>query len=109
VLTNRPACFAILQPFLRSWNDLFPQLYEEAVTRPQLGEQTLVTPPWDLIAALRGRLEALMADYVIYRRRTGPLSGGDPLQDFYYAWQRLCDVLALGWRRIFLYLPAHAR
>jgi DNA excision repair protein ERCC-2 len=61
----------------------------------------------DLIAALRGRLETLMADYVIYRRRTGPLSGGDPLQDFYYAWQRLCDVLALGGDE-FSYIYQHA-
>jgi DNA excision repair protein ERCC-2 len=93
--------------FFMELDDLFPQLYEAAVTPPQIGEQTLVTPPWDGIAALRGRLEALMADYVIYRRRTGPLSGGDPLQDFYYAWQRLCDVLALGGDE-FSYIYQHA-
>src|SRR5712691_1963744 len=86
--------FRDFEAFFMALDDLFPQLYEEA--HPQVDEPTLVTPPWDLIAALRGHLEALMADYVIYRRRTGPLSGGDPLQDFYYAWQRLCDVLALG-------------
>jgi len=86
--------FRDFEAFFMALDDLFLQLYEEA--HPQVGEPTLVTPPWDLIAALRGHLEALMADYVIYRRRTGPLSGGDPLQDFYYAWQRLCDVLALG-------------
>jgi DNA excision repair protein ERCC-2 len=82
--------------FFAELDELFPQLYEAAMERPQIGEPTLVTPPWELIAALRGRLETLMTDYVIYRRRTGPLSGGDPIQDFYYAWQRLCDVLALG-------------
>jgi len=99
--------FRDFEAFFAELDDLFPQLYEEAVTRPQIGEQTLVTPPWELIAALRGRLEALMADYVIYRRRTGPLSGGDPLQDFYYAWQRLCDVLALGGDE-FSYIYQHA-
>jgi DNA excision repair protein ERCC-2 len=82
--------------FFAELDELFPQLYEAAMERPQIGEPTLITPPWELIAALRGRLEVLMTDYVIYRRRTGPLSGGDPIQDFYYAWQRLCDVLALG-------------
>src|SRR5713101_3158222 len=86
--------FRDFEAFFVALDDLFPQLYEEA--HPQIGEQTLVTPPWDLIAELRGHLEALMADYVIYRRRTGPVPGGDLLQDFYYAWQRLCDVLALG-------------
>ena len=106
--TDEPArLFRDFAAFFTELDDLFPQLYEEAVTRPQLGEQTLVTPPWDLIAALRGRLETLMADYVIYRRRTGPLSGGDPLQDFYYAWQRLCDVLALGGDE-FSYIYQHA-
>lgn len=97
--------FRDFETFFVALDDLFPQLYEEA--HPQVGEQTLVTPPWDLIAALRGHLEALMADYVIYRRRTGPVPGGDLLQDFYYAWQRLCDVLALGGDE-FAYIYQHA-
>ena len=97
--------FRDFEAFFVALDDLFPQLYEEA--HPQVGEQTLVTPPWDLIAALRGHLEALMADYVIYRRRTGPVSGGDLLQDFYYAWQRLCDVLALGGDE-FAYIYQHS-
>ena len=88
--------FRDFEAFFMALDDLFPRLYDEATTRPQIGEQTLVTPPWDLIAELRGHLEALMADYVIYRRRTGHVPGGDLLQEFYYAWQRLCDVLALG-------------
>jgi DNA excision repair protein ERCC-2 len=93
--------------FFVELDDLFPQLYEAAMVRPEVGAPTLVTPPWELIAALRGRLETLMSDYVIYRRRTGPLSGGDPLQDFYYTWQRLCDVLALGGDE-FSYIYQHA-
>jgi len=88
--------FRDFEHFFADLDDLFPQLYEDAPARPQPGAQTLVTPPWDYIAELRGRLETLIAEYVIYRRRNGPVPGGDPLQDFYYNWQRLCDVLALG-------------
>jgi DNA excision repair protein ERCC-2 len=55
---------------------------------------------------LRQQLEALMLDYVIYRRRSGPAPGGDPIQDFYYAFGRFCDVLALGGDE-FSYLYQH--
>lgn len=103
---DQPArLFRDFEAFFLALDDLFPRLYAEA--HPQVGEQALVAPPWELIAALRGHLEALMADYVIYRRRAGHDPGGDPLQDFYYAWQRLCDVLALGGDE-FSYIYQHA-
>lgn len=98
--------FRDFEAFFLALDELFPRLYAEAFTPPKAGEQTLVTPPWEVIAQLRGRLETLMADYVIYRRRTGLPPGGDPLQDFYYAWQRLCDVLALGGDE-FAYIYTH--
>lgn len=94
---DQPArLFRDFEAFFLALDDLFPRLCADAMTSPKSGEQMLVTPPLDLLAQWRGQLESLMAEYVIYRRRTGPEPGGDPLQDFYYAWQRLCDVLALG-------------
>ncbi|MGE3539496.1 MAG: helicase C-terminal domain-containing protein [Candidatus Tectimicrobiota bacterium] len=98
--------FRDFETFFLALDALFPRLYAEAMTPPRVGEQTLVTPPWEMLAQLRGQLETLMADYIIYRRRTGLTPGGDPLQDFYYAWQRLCDVLALGGDE-FAYLYTH--
>jgi DNA excision repair protein ERCC-2 len=58
------------------------------------------------MAELRQQLESVMVDYVIYRRRMGHEPGGDLIQDFYYDFQRLCDVLALGGDE-FEYLYAH--
>ena len=66
-----------------------------------------VEPPVERFAGLRQRLEGLMVDYAIYRRRAGPLAGdGDPVQEFYYLFQRFCDVLALGGEE-FDYLYEH--
>ena len=66
-----------------------------------------VEPPVERFAELRQRLEDLMVDYAIYRRRAGPIAGdGDPVQDFYYLFQRFCDVLALGGEE-FAYLYHH--
>ena len=66
-----------------------------------------VEPPVERFAELRQRLEGLMVDYAIYRRRAGPLAGdGDPVQEFYYLFQRFCDVLALGGEE-FDYLYEH--
>ena len=94
---NEPArLFAEFATFFQSLEGLFPLLYAEALDTPEMGEQTLVDPPLALFADLRRQLEALMMDYVIYRRRSGPAPGGDLLQDFYYAFGRFCDVLALG-------------
>ena len=66
-----------------------------------------VEPPVERFAGLRQRLEGLMVDYAIYRRRAGPLAGdGDPVQEFYYLFQRFCDVLAMGGEE-FDYLYEH--
>ena len=66
-----------------------------------------VEPPVERFAELRQRLEGLMVDYAIYRRRAGPVAGdGDPVQEFYYLFQRFCDVLALGGEE-FDYLYEH--
>ena len=55
-----------------------------------------VEPPVERFAELRRQLEGLMVDYAIYRRRAGPgAEDGDPVQEFYYLFQRFCDVLAL--------------
>jgi DNA excision repair protein ERCC-2 len=93
--------------FFQSLDSLFPLLYSDALETPAIGAQTLVDPPLALLADLRRQLEALMLDYVVYRRRSGPATGGDPLQDFYYAFGRFCDVLALGGDE-FSYLYQHA-
>jgi DNA excision repair protein ERCC-2 len=92
--------------FFQALDGLFPRLYAEALETPAVGAQTLVDPPLTLFAELRRQLEALMLDYVIYRRRSGPTPGGDPIQDFYYAFGRFCDVLALGGDE-FSYLYQH--
>ena len=93
------ACF-------RALDDLFPQLYEDALEPPTAGAYALVSPPLQQMAECRQQLESAMVDYVIYRRRMGHEPGGDLIQDFYYAFQRLCDVLALGGDE-FEYLYAH--
>jgi DNA excision repair protein ERCC-2 len=88
--------FRDFEAFFQALDGLFPQLYAEALDTPAVDEQILVEPPLVLLADLRRQLEALMVDYAIYRRRIGHTPGGDPVQDFYYAFQRFCDVLALG-------------
>ena len=98
--------FRDFETFFQNLDSLFPMLYGEALETPAVGGQTLVEPPLAFFADLRGQLEALMVDYVIYRRRSGHAPGGDPLQDFYYALQRFCDVLALGGDE-FSYLYSH--
>jgi DNA excision repair protein ERCC-2 len=88
--------FRDFETFFRALDTLFSRLYETALEPPPIGGQTLVEPPLALLADLQQQLEALMVDYAIYRRRSGHTPGGDALQEFYYAFQRLCDVLALG-------------
>jgi DNA excision repair protein ERCC-2 len=92
--------------FFQRLEQLFPQLYDEALETPAVGDYALVSPPLDLFAELRRQLEALMIDYAIYRRRQGPAPGDDLVQDFYYAFQRFCDVLAVGGDE-FSYLYQH--
>ena len=92
--------------FFQVLDGFFPLLHDSTLTPAQPGMFTPVTPPLEGFAALREQLEALMVDYAIYRRRSGQLSSHDALQDFYYAWQRLCDVLALGGEE-FSYLYRH--
>lgn len=90
--------FHEFEAFFADLDTLFPLLEADIERLPQVGEQVLVTPPWDFIAALRARLERLMADYLLYRnsrQHAGYLPSGDSLQNFYYDWQRLCDVLAM--------------
>jgi DNA excision repair protein ERCC-2 len=98
--------FREFETFFRALDELFPQLYEEALEPPVMGSYTPVSPPLQQMAEWRQQLEALMIDYVIYRRRMGHEPGGDLIQDFYYVFQRLCDVLALGGAE-FDYLYAH--
>lgn len=93
---NEPVrLFREFETFFQHLDALYPQLYAEALQTPLDGQQTLVDPPLALMAELRHQLEDLMVDYVIYRRRTGHMPGGDPIQDFYYHFQRFCDVLTL--------------
>jgi DNA excision repair protein ERCC-2 len=98
--------FRDFERFFQALDQLFPELYTRALETPHEGRPTPVSPPLEQIADLRRQLEALMLDYVIYRRRTGHEPGGDMLQDFYYAFQRFCDVLALG-GEAFSYLYTH--
>ena len=98
--------FREFETFFRALDDIFPQLYEDALEPPTAGTYTPVSPPLKQMAELRQQLESVMVDYVIYRRRMGHEPGGDQIQDFYYAFQRLCDVLALGGDE-FEYLYAH--
>ncbi|ETX06038.1 ATP-dependent DNA helicase [Candidatus Entotheonella palauensis] len=98
--------FREFETFFRALDEIFPQLYEDALEPPTAGTYTPVSPPLQQMAALRQQLESVMVDYVIYRRRMGHEPGGDLIQDFYYAFQRLCDVLALGGDE-FEYLYAH--
>ena len=98
--------FRDFESVFQALDEIFPQLYEEALEPPSAGVYTPVSPPLQQLAALRQQLESVMVDYVIYRRRMGHEPGGDPIQDFYYAFQRLCDVLALGGDE-FEYLYAH--
>lgn len=66
-----------------------------------------VEPPVERFAELRQQLEDLMVDYAIHRRRAGPVADdGDPVQEFYYLYQRFCDVLAMGGDE-FSYLYQH--
>ena len=106
---NEPArLFRDFETFFQSLEELFPLLYAEAFDPPVAGAQALVEPPLGLFANWRQQLETLMVDYVIYRRRHGPAPGGDLFQDFYYAFGRLCDILALGGDE-FSYLYQHHR
>ncbi|PON19086.1 hypothetical protein C2W62_04640 [Candidatus Entotheonella serta] len=98
--------FREFEIFFRALDEIFPQLYEEALEPPSAGVYTPVSPPLQQMAELRQQLESVMVDYVIYRRCMGHEPGGDLIQDFYYAFQRLCDVLALGGDE-FEYLYAH--
>lgn len=98
--------FREFEEFFTNMDDLFPQLYAEALDTPTADIPTLVSPLLDQFAECRRQLEALMVDYVIYRRRVGHEPGGDPIQDFYYAFQHFCDVLTLGGDE-FSYLYTH--
>ncbi len=98
--------FREFELFFQALDEVFPQLYEEALEPPTAGAYIPVSPPLQQMADLRQQLESVMVDYVIYRRRVGHEPGGDPIQDFYYAFQRLCDVLALSGDE-FEYLYAH--
>lgn len=92
--------------FFQSLDGLFALLYDEAHDTPEVGQPALVEPPLAFIADLRQQLEGLMVDYAIYRRRTGHPPGSDVWQEFYYGFQRFCDVLALGGDE-FSYLYQH--
>lgn len=108
--TGEPAkLFREFEDFFTDVETLFDLLYAEADPEPQVGDIVQVTPPLEFIAALRGRLEQLMAAYTVYRLRrqqAGYQGSGDTIQDFYYTWQRLCDALALGGEE-FAYLYHH--
>ena len=95
--------------------EAFLQDLDNEITRLPHGSEDIaegaillrVEPPVELFAELRQRLEGLMVDYAIHRRRTGPVTdGGDTVQEFYYLFQRFCDVLALGGDE-FSYLYQH--
>ena len=104
--TDEPVrLFRDFEVFFQSLDGLFALLYAEADT-PEVGQSTLVDPPLAFIADLRQQLEGVMVDYAIYRRRIGHTPGSDAWQDFYYSFQRLCDVLALGGDE-FSYLYQH--
>jgi len=92
--------------FFEHLDSLFPMLHDQALEPPSVGGQTLVEPPLAFFTDLRRQLEVLMVDYAIYRRRSGHAPGDEPLQEFYYALQRFCDVLALGGEE-FSYLYSH--
>lgn len=65
-----------------------------------------ISPPTELFGELRQIIEALMVDYAIYRRRQGSPPARDALQEFYYDFQRFCDVLAFGGEEFsYLYYP----
>jgi DNA excision repair protein ERCC-2 len=86
--------------------NLVQDLPQAALAPPQADGFTLVIPPLDQVVHLNRRLEALMVDYAIYRRRHGAAPGGDLLQEFYYEFQRFCDVLALGGEEFaYIYQP----
>ena len=98
----------------RDFEALFQDLDNEITLLPHGSEDTAegatllrVEPPVERLAELRQRLEGLMVDYAIYRRRAGPITDdGDLVQEFYYLFQRFCDVLALGGDE-FSYLYQH--
>ncbi|MGQ4809662.1 3'-5' exonuclease DinG [Candidatus Entotheonellaceae bacterium PAL068K] len=104
---NEPArLFRDFEAFFENLDQVFSRLYTEAPETPEMGESTLVDPPLALFADGFHQLEALMVDYAIYRRRGGHAPRGNPIQDFYYAFGRFCDVLALGGDE-FAYLYQH--
>ena len=98
----------------RDFESFFQDLDNEITLLPHGSEDTTevatllrVEPPVERFADLRQRLEGLMVDYAIYRRRAGPITGdGDVVQEFYYLFQRFCDVLSLGGDE-FSYLYQH--
>ncbi len=104
--TEPARLFRDFETFFQALEALFPQFYDDAIEPPIVGAPTLVEPPLERFADLRRQLESLMVDYVIYRRHIGHEPGGDMLQDFYYAFQRFCDVLVLGGGE-FSYLYMH--
>lgn len=87
--------FRDFETFFLRVNAVFAELYDTITPPPHVDAQIQVTPPWALLADLRSQLEDLMVAYALYRRRTGSVSSSDPLQEFYYTFQRLGDVLAL--------------
>ncbi|GIX49178.1 MAG: ATP-dependent helicase [Candidatus Tectimicrobiota bacterium] len=101
-------CQSEAAPLFREFGAFFQELDSLLATLPAAGQAAgedamLVAPPLAPLAALRQRLEALMLDYAVYRRRHGVAPTGDAVQEFYYAFQRFCDVLALGGEE-FVYL-----
>ena len=107
-------CAAQPARLFRDFEAFFQDLDNEIMLLPHDSEDTAdgavllrVEPPVERFAGLRQRLEGLMVDYAIFRRRAGPTAAdGDPVQDFYYLFQRFCDVLALGGDE-FSYLYQH--
>ena len=93
--TELAQLFRDFEAFFQALDRLFPELHDSALDTPSTGVPVLVTPPLEQFSVLRQQLEALMIDYVIYRRRMGHEPSGDLLQEFYYAFQHFCDVLAL--------------
>jgi DNA excision repair protein ERCC-2 len=94
---NEPVrLFRDFEAWFIALQNLLQDLPQAALAPPQTDGFTLVIPPLDQVMHLNRRLETLMIDYAIYRRRHGAAPGGDLLQEFYYEFQRFCDVLALG-------------
>ena len=99
--------FRDFEAFFRDLDNLITRLPHGSEDTAEGAVLLRVEPPVERFAELRQRLEGLMVDYAIYRRRAGPIAGdGDPVQDIYYLFQRFCDVLALGGDE-FSYLYQH--